>query len=215
MASIAPSACLPRDLDDALLIGRVWRAAPVDGPSVVAVRRGEVFDITSSAPTTADLFDRADMLDIARNAPGESLGRVEALIEGALKGSSSAVQLLAPCDVQAIKACGVTFAVSLLERVIEEQAGGDASKAEEVRATIHKLIGADLRRSSRGRKQRRRSRPSSNGAARGRNTWRSASGRMRRCSRSRNRCRRWGSERVLGCIRCRSGTIRSRRSCWR
>ncbi|SAL10620.1 fumarylacetoacetate hydrolase [Caballeronia terrestris] len=144
MASIAPSACLPRDLDDALLIGRVWRAAPVDGPSVVAVRRGEVFDITSSAPTTADLFDRADMLDIARNAPGESLGRVEALIEGALKGSSSAVQLLAPCDVQAIKACGVTFAVSLLERVIEEQAGGDASKAEEVRATIHKLIGADL-----------------------------------------------------------------------
>lgn len=145
MASIAPSACLPRDLDDALLIGRVWRAAPVDGPSVVAVRRGEVFDITSSAPTTADLFDRADLLDIARNAPGESLGRVETLIEGALKGaSSSAVQLLAPCDVQAIKACGVTFAVSLLERVIEEQAGGDASKAEEVRATIHKLIGADL-----------------------------------------------------------------------
>ena len=59
-------------------------------------------------------------------------------------GSSSAAQLLAPCDVQAIKACGVTFAVSLLERVIEEQAGGDASKAEEVRATIHKLIGADL-----------------------------------------------------------------------
>ena len=76
MASISPSACLPRDLDDALLIGRVWRAAPVDGPSVVVVRRGEVFDITSSAPTTADLFDRADCLDIARTAPGESLGRV-------------------------------------------------------------------------------------------------------------------------------------------
>ena len=144
MASISPSACLPRDLDDALLVGRVWRSAPVDGPSVVVVRRGEVFDITSSAPTTADLFDRADMLDIARHAPGESLGRVETLIEGALSGAALPSKLLAPCDVQAIKACGVTFAVSLLERVIEEQAGGDASKAEEVRATIHKLIGADL-----------------------------------------------------------------------
>ena len=144
MASISPSACLPRDLDDALLVGRVWRSAPVDGPSVVVVRRGEVFDITSSAPTTADLFDRADMLDIARHAPGEPLGRVETLIEGALSGAALPSKLLAPCDVQAIKACGVTFAVSLLERVIEEQAGGDASKAEEVRATIHKLIGADL-----------------------------------------------------------------------
>jgi fumarylacetoacetate (FAA) hydrolase family protein len=144
MASIVPSACLPRDLDDALLVGRVWRSAPVDGPSVVVVRRGEVFDITSSAPTTADLFDRTDMLDIARHAPGEPLGRVETLIEGALSGAALPSKLLAPCDVQAIKACGVTFAVSLLERVIEEQAGGDASKAEEVRATIHKLIGADL-----------------------------------------------------------------------
>jgi fumarylacetoacetate (FAA) hydrolase family protein len=54
------------------------------------------------------------------------------------------VRLLAPCDVQAIKACGVTFAVSLIERVIEEQAGGDPAKAREVRETITGLIGADL-----------------------------------------------------------------------
>src|SRR5258708_35458232 len=74
MPSVAPSACLPDDLDDALLIGRVWRPAPVDGPSVIGVRRGEAFDITSNRPTTADLFDRDDAVDVARHASGASLG---------------------------------------------------------------------------------------------------------------------------------------------
>lgn len=130
---------LPEDLDRALLIGRVWRPAPIDGPSVVVVRGGQVFDITRFAATTADLFDRSDAVDLARTALGEPLGSVQALIAGEL-----GMRLLAPCDVQAIKACGVTFAVSLLERVIEEQAGGDASKAAEVRGMIHELIGDDL-----------------------------------------------------------------------
>jgi fumarylacetoacetate (FAA) hydrolase family protein len=134
------AAYLPEDLADAVLIGRVWRPSPVNGPSVVAVRNGEVFDITRAAPTTADLFDRPDAVEIARHAPGERIGTVQALLEPAPDGP----RLLAPCDVQAVKACGVTFAVSLLERVIEEQAGGDASKALEVRETINKLIGADL-----------------------------------------------------------------------
>lgn len=130
---------LPEDLDRALLIGRVWRPAPIDGPSVVVVRGGQVFDITRFAATTADLFERSDAVDLARTALGEPLGSVQALIAGEL-----GMRLLAPCDVQAIKACGVTFAVSLLERVIEEQAGGDASKAAEVRGMIHELIGDDL-----------------------------------------------------------------------
>ncbi len=131
--------CLPQNLDPALLIGRVWRPAPIDGPSVVVVRGGQVFDITRFAPTTADLFERGDAVDVARTAPGEPLGTVQALLAGA-----PGLQWLAPCDVQAIKACGVTFAVSLLERVIEEQAGGDASKAAEVRGMINELIGTDL-----------------------------------------------------------------------
>ncbi|WP_118184287.1 fumarylacetoacetate hydrolase family protein [Paraburkholderia phosphatilytica] len=144
-----PDAYLPSDLDDALLIGRVWRPAPVDGPSVVVVRRGEVVDITAAVPTTADLFDRDDAVELARHAPGESLGRVDALLKAsfdpaARAAAAEAPTLLAPCDVQPIKACGVTFAVSLLERVIEEHAGGDASKAEETRAMIHQLIGEDL-----------------------------------------------------------------------
>jgi fumarylacetoacetate (FAA) hydrolase family protein len=140
-----PASCLPDDLDHALLIGRVWRTTPVDGPSVVVVRGGQVFDITSTVPTTADLFDRADAVQIARDAPGEALGPVNALIEASFSPAAQAgARLLAPCDVQAIKACGVTFAVSLLERVIEEQAGGDAAKAVEVRRTITELIGTDL-----------------------------------------------------------------------
>ena len=133
------SLSLPQNLDRALLIGRVWRPAPIDGPSVVVVRGGQVFDITRFAPTTADLFERGDAVDVARTAPGEPLGTVQALLAGA-----PGLQWLAPCDVQAIKACGVTFAVSLLERVIEEQAGGDASKAAEVRGMINELIGTDL-----------------------------------------------------------------------
>jgi fumarylacetoacetate (FAA) hydrolase family protein len=147
MQTISASTCLPDDLEQALLVGRVWRRdGEHEGPCVVAVRGGNVFDITKAVPTTADLFDRDDALDVARHAPGVALGPVTALIEAepGARANGAAARLLAPCDVQAIKACGVTFAVSLLERVIEEQAGGDPSKALEVRATITALIGTDL-----------------------------------------------------------------------
>jgi fumarylacetoacetate (FAA) hydrolase family protein len=127
---------VPADLPDALLVGRIWRNVPIDGPSVVVVRAGQVYDITASAPTTSDLFERVDLLEFARHVEGEALGPVENIGQA----------LLAPCDLQAIKACGVTFAVSLLERVIEEQAAGDATQADTVRATIAQLIGTDLSR---------------------------------------------------------------------
>ncbi|WP_233873187.1 fumarylacetoacetate hydrolase family protein [Paraburkholderia adhaesiva] len=140
------SACLPQDLERALLIGRVWRHSDTgEGPSVVVVRNGEVFDITRTVPTTADLLDRPDVVEIARTAQGESLGPVSKLMEASLAAQSgSGPYLLAPCDVQSIKACGVTFAVSLIERVIEEQAGGDPAKAVEARNEITALIGTDL-----------------------------------------------------------------------
>lgn len=137
------AAHLPADLSDALLVGRVWRN-DVNGPSVVVVRQGEVFDITAQAATVSDLLDHDDAAAFARAAQGESLGRVEALIEAALSDADAPVRLLAPCDVQAIKACGVTFAVSLLERVIEEQAGGNPARADELRSSLLKDIGADL-----------------------------------------------------------------------
>lgn len=146
MANPSASACLPVDAADALLVGRVWRRDGAhEGPGVVVVRGGQVFDITGTVATTADLFDRDDAVEIAKRAPGDALGPVEALVAASMAGApASAARLIAPCDVQAIKACGVTFAVSLIERVIEEQAGGDPAKAREVRETITGLIGADL-----------------------------------------------------------------------
>ncbi|XUW90348.1 fumarylacetoacetate hydrolase family protein [Burkholderia sp. M6-3] len=146
MTSQNPTSFLPDDLQRALLVGRVWRkTAAYEGPSVIVVRNGEVLDITASVPTTADLFDHEDVVQFARTVAGEALGSVEKLVEanlGTVQGD--APRLLAPNDVQAIKACGVTFAVSLIERVIEEQAGGDPAKAEEVRGTIAATIGTDL-----------------------------------------------------------------------
>ena len=111
----------------------------------MVVRNGELIDITTTVPTTADLFDRDDAVEIARHASGETLGPVTALINEHLNSTpQSTARLLAPCDVQAIKACGVTFAVSLIERVIEEQAGGDPVKAKGVREMITAVIGSDL-----------------------------------------------------------------------
>ncbi|KNY11626.1 fumarylacetoacetate hydrolase family protein [Achromobacter piechaudii] len=136
---------LPVDLDNALLVGRVWRPAPVDGPSVVVVRNGEVFDISAVAPTVADLLDRPDRVVLAKGAAGESLGDVRALVAATIQGQDGP-RLLAPCDLQPIKAAGVTFAISLLERLIEEEAGGDASRADEIRVRMQALIGSDLSR---------------------------------------------------------------------
>ncbi len=120
---------LPVDAAQALLVGRVWGA---QGPCVVAVRGGVVVDISAHAATVSDLFEREDLLDVVRSAPGQALGAVDS------------VRLLAPCDLQAIKACGVTFAVSLLERVIEEQAKGDPARASGLRAAMQECIGDDL-----------------------------------------------------------------------
>jgi fumarylacetoacetate (FAA) hydrolase family protein len=138
---------LPEDADRALLVGRVWRESNgLAGPSVVAVRNGRVIDITRHAATVADLFERDDLLSIVRTAEGDDLGDVRALVEAATRGEAGAggVRLLAPNDVQAIKACGVTFAVSLLERVIEEQAKGDPQRASELRGELQKTIGTNL-----------------------------------------------------------------------
>jgi len=144
MTAIDIASCLPQDLSRATLIGRVWRNGPLAGPSVVVVRNGETFDITALVPTTADLLDRPDALPFARSAAGESLGPVQALLDASLKTEKAAVTLLAPNDVQAIKACGVTFAVSLLERVLEEQTHGDAEKASAFRERLQAQLGVNL-----------------------------------------------------------------------
>jgi fumarylacetoacetate (FAA) hydrolase family protein len=125
---------LPEDGTTGTLIGRVWRKGKPAGPSVVAVRADGVFDLTATVPTTADLCNAPDPASLARNAPGERLGDLKDMIG----------DLLAPIDLQAIKAAGVTFAVSLLERLIEEHAKGDPGRAEQVRGELNSIIGADV-----------------------------------------------------------------------
>ena len=134
---------LPDDVERALLVGRVQGA---DGPAVVAVRGGRLVDITRHAPTVSDLLERRDLLSVARAADGADLGSALELAQAASRGQAgpNGIGLLAPCDVQAIKACGVTFAVSLLERVIEEQAKGDPSRARILREQLQATIGTDL-----------------------------------------------------------------------
>ncbi|PMR71695.1 fumarylacetoacetate hydrolase family protein [Halomonas heilongjiangensis] len=144
MQAITPRDCLPEDLDRALLVGRVWRDTPTPGPAIVVVRDGRVHDISARVATMADLLDRDDAAAFAAGAEGEDLGPVETLLANSLAEPRSAPRLLAPCDLQAIKACGVTFAVSLLERVIEEQAAGSPRRAHELRQEIQALIGGDL-----------------------------------------------------------------------
>lgn len=113
-------------------IGRVWREGI--GPSVVTLRKGHLFDITSrDAPTVRDVLERDDAAAYVKAASGEDLGPLAAFSE-----------LLSPADFQAIKACGVTFAGSMVERVIEEQAGGDPAKAEDIRARIRPQLGDTL-----------------------------------------------------------------------
>ncbi|MGM0856509.1 MAG: fumarylacetoacetate hydrolase family protein [Pseudomonadota bacterium] len=133
---------LPTDLDNALLVGRVWQDAT--GPSLVTVKNGQVIDITAFGPTMADLLERDDAQGVVRRAEGPELGSIETLLANSQLPQPKAPYLLAPCDVQAVKACGVTFAVSLLERVIEEQAGGDSARAAELRDDLQVLIGKDL-----------------------------------------------------------------------
>ncbi|MCH4562114.1 fumarylacetoacetate hydrolase family protein [Halomonas sp. EGI 63088] len=144
MQAITPRHCLPEDLANALLVGRVWRDTPRSGPAIVMVRHGQVVDITASVATMADLLDRDDAATFVANIQGEVLGPVETLLDNSLAHPKRSPYLLAPCDLQAIKACGVTFAVSLLERVIEEQAGGSPQRASELRQEIQALIGGDL-----------------------------------------------------------------------
>ncbi|SMX45206.1 Fumarylacetoacetate (FAA) hydrolase family protein [Maliponia aquimaris] len=125
-------------------VGRAWRADR-DGPSVIVRRGAEAVDITGSrVPTMQALLDLDDPAAYAREAPGESLGPLEALAAASTEAAQG-TRLLAPCDLQPVKACGVTFVSSMLERVIEEQAKGDPAKAEGIRQRCTEILGDSLR----------------------------------------------------------------------
>jgi fumarylacetoacetate (FAA) hydrolase family protein len=145
--TLAARDCLPRDAGDALLVGRAWVPAE-DGPCVVAVRGDEVVDLTRAYPTTSHLLNIATPADVRgaiKAAPG--LATLEALAANSVEGARDASKpwLLAPADLHAVKASGVTFVASLLERVIEERAKGNPALADGARREIQAIVGPDLR----------------------------------------------------------------------
>jgi|SRR5690606_20897123 len=138
--------CLPEDGATATLVGRVWRP-DLHGPAVVVLREGQLIDVTDSFSTVSDLCAESDPTASAREAEGERLGELDDILANTPPAARDPMRpwLLSPIDLQAVKASGVTFVISLLERVIEEQARGNPARAEEARREIQALIGQDLR----------------------------------------------------------------------
>ena len=138
-------AALPDDAAGAALAGRIWRPE-LGGPSVVAIRDGKVLDISKAFPTMRDLCETTDPAAALRGADGEMISTADALLANTPVESRDAGRpwLLAPLDLQAIKAAGVTFAISMLERVIEERARGDINAAGTIRQEVTRLVGDDL-----------------------------------------------------------------------
>ncbi len=139
-------ATLPADAAAAALLGRVW-LPDAKGPAVVAVRGDTLVDLTPVAPTVSLLLERADRLAVVREAPARPIARLQDVLHNSRydRKSPDRPWLLAPIDLQAIKAAGVTFVRSMLERVIEERARGDASKAQAIRERLEALVGGSLR----------------------------------------------------------------------
>ena len=131
------AAMLPQDLDSAILVGRLKLD---EGPTPILIRSGEVFDVSRTAATVADLLDRQD----AASVEGERLFSLDELI-ARVATSGPGAYLLSPVDLQVVKAAGVTFAVSAVERVIEERARGDSDKAASIREGLEARIGGGIR----------------------------------------------------------------------
>lgn len=136
---LTASDVLPADADQAILVGRVWSEA-AGGPCPVLVRGGRLLDLTALSATVSGLMEIDGIADWLAQA--ERLADLGSL-DDALAGKG--LTLLAPIDLQAVKAAGVTFADSMVERVIEEQAKGDSARAEAIRARLAPVIGDSLR----------------------------------------------------------------------
>lgn len=137
---------LPADCDVAVLAGRAWLPGEPGGPSVVTVRDGRVFDLTRVVPTMADLINADDPLTVAQDPRAIEVGAIADLLAAshADRAGPNVAHLLAPTDLSAHKAAGVTFVKSMLERVVEEATRGDPEAAAAARQRIEGSIGRDL-----------------------------------------------------------------------
>jgi fumarylacetoacetate (FAA) hydrolase family protein len=151
---IDQSDVLPTDWPDGCLVGRVWRP-DIRGPSVVTVREAAVLDISQTFPTIRDLCEAQKPAASVAAISGEPVGSLDELLENSPPDQRNPRKawLLAPIDLQAIKAAGVTFVVSLLERVIEEQARGNPQESSSIRNEIVSSIGETLERLKPGSQQ--------------------------------------------------------------
>jgi fumarylacetoacetate (FAA) hydrolase family protein len=132
--------------EQALLFGRIWRPE-VRGPSIVTVRDGLLIDITvADAPTVSAVLERQDAASYVAQARGDTVADL-ATVSANSRGNPDPAKpyLLAPVDLQVIKACGVTFAQSMIERVIEEKAAGNPDRAAAIREKVASLIGGSLK----------------------------------------------------------------------
>ena len=143
---LRPEDCLPEDAERAILVGRAWVPGDHPGPSPVIIRGADVVDISDTFPTMSELLNTESIESKMDDLNGTKIGVVGSLLENSAWHSQDKRHpyLLAPVDLQAVKACGVTFAQSMLERVIEERAKGDPSAAQGIRNDIQKVIGLDL-----------------------------------------------------------------------
>ncbi|HEV8503372.1 MAG TPA: fumarylacetoacetate hydrolase family protein [Casimicrobiaceae bacterium] len=144
---LAAAAVLPADHAVATLVGRAFVPA-FAGPAPVLVRADGIFDLTPIAPTASEVFARDDAVAAIRAATLPKLATLDAALANSdpAQHDAGVPWLLAPCDWQPVKASGVTFVASMLERVIEEQARGDPARAEATRRAITGVIGDNLAR---------------------------------------------------------------------
>ena len=145
MKALNAASVLPEDGTTGTLVGRVWLPS-ASGPSVVAIRGDGVFDVTEKFPTVSALAEVANPASAVRETPGTKIGSLDDIVGNALPDTRNAKKpwLLAPLDLHVLKAAGVTFVVSMLERVIEERARGNPSSAVAIRKEVERLVGDDL-----------------------------------------------------------------------
>jgi fumarylacetoacetate (FAA) hydrolase family protein len=139
----AVAAVLPDDAARALLVGRLWDPVTA-GPRVVAVQAEDVFDLTGLAGTVSELLELPDLAAMVRAALTKPRWRAADVVNASLAQELDRPHFLAPVDLQVIKACGVTFVDSMIERVIEERCGGDASRALEMRELVGRALGGSI-----------------------------------------------------------------------
>jgi fumarylacetoacetate (FAA) hydrolase family protein len=148
---ISSSSVLPQDSEVATLVGRAWLPGRAGGPTPVALREGSLYDLSRVTATSSSLLNATNPLRLVRDAIARGWAKPVADVEAAIENSQydrrdpTGAYILAPCDLQAVRACGVTFVSSMVERVIEEFSKGDAAKADSIRRSIGDEIGAGIR----------------------------------------------------------------------